>query len=156
MNVHVFRAEGLTEAQLDGLACVLCGVAYPRVSTPVGIIPGRGQVFACDPACPTIPGLRRVSVEELLAQPNPCDPSPDEVLPPSLAWVWRDDCHCETSDQRYAMEHRLTCERPGWYLVGPGTSGEWLGSWPQMARVYAERWIAAHPVGVPAESGGAA
>ncbi|MEU0939868.1 hypothetical protein [Embleya sp. NPDC005971] len=147
MSAYVFRAEGLTETQLDGLACVLCGVSYPRVSTPIGIVPGRGQVFVCDPSCPTIPGVRRLTVAELLVQPDPCDPSPDEVAPAGVAWAWRDSCHCKTTDDAYEIEHRLSCARPGWYLVGPGAEGgEWLGSWQAMAQVFAERWIAAHAV----------
>lgn len=35
----------LTDAQLDGLACVVCG-SFDRPMVPVGVGP-RGQLFAC-------------------------------------------------------------------------------------------------------------
>lgn len=38
--------EHLTNAQLDGLACVVCGAQYTE-SVPVGAGPGGGQLFAC-------------------------------------------------------------------------------------------------------------
>ncbi|MEV4180151.1 hypothetical protein AB0J28_01730, partial [Streptosporangium canum] len=41
----------LTDAQLDGIACVRCGATNPPM-VPTGHGP-RGQMFACSPACPT-------------------------------------------------------------------------------------------------------
>lgn len=49
-----FAAEALTKAQLDGFACVFCGVEALRMFV-VGLVAGYGQVFACEdhrfPAC---------------------------------------------------------------------------------------------------------
>jgi len=42
----------LTPEQLDGTACVRCGLVDPPVCVPVAIVTGCGQVFACDPQCP--------------------------------------------------------------------------------------------------------
>ncbi len=41
----VFDAGKLTDAQRDGVACVLCGDEYAP-HTPCGVVDG-GQVFAC-------------------------------------------------------------------------------------------------------------
>lgn len=48
---HVVSADGLTADQLDGNACVDCGLKPPPVSVPVGHVPGHGIVFACE-ECP--------------------------------------------------------------------------------------------------------
>ncbi|MFG1949688.1 hypothetical protein [Micromonospora sp. NPDC048830] len=43
-------ARGLTPAQADGFACVVCG-AQSTAMVPVGVLPGVGQVFACATEC---------------------------------------------------------------------------------------------------------
>lgn len=65
MDNTTFNAAALTEAQYDGLACVVCGRDYladPVPHVPVGMVDG-GQVFACTgcidrqaPAVATVPG----------------------------------------------------------------------------------------------------
>ncbi|MFE2866662.1 hypothetical protein [Embleya sp. NPDC059259] len=51
---RVIDPAGLTDDQLDGNACIGCGVLYPSISKPVGHVPGRGLVFVCD-TCPDTP-----------------------------------------------------------------------------------------------------
>jgi len=64
MDNTTFNAAALTEAQHDGLACVVCGRDYladPVPHRPVGVVDG-GQVFACTgcdrqaQAAATVPG----------------------------------------------------------------------------------------------------
>jgi hypothetical protein len=59
--------EGLTQQQLDGMACVECGVDERRVPSmvPAGYVANSGQVFRCADGC------------------APAAPE----LPPSVAWV---------------------------------------------------------------------
>ncbi|OLT40008.1 hypothetical protein BJF85_06610 [Saccharomonospora sp. CUA-673] len=51
---------GLTSAQADGLACVVCGRDYLRASGAVSLLVGRSltgsQVFACEGRCGEVAG----------------------------------------------------------------------------------------------------
>lgn len=51
---------GLTAAQADGLACVVCGRDYLRASGVVSLLVGRSltgsQVFACEGRCGEVAG----------------------------------------------------------------------------------------------------
>ncbi|MFE3197196.1 hypothetical protein [Embleya sp. NPDC059237] len=135
---RLFAADGLTRAQLDGVACVLCGVE-PRVSTPVGRIDGGGQAFACAPACaPVVPGTRVCGQCVGDPQPDPTDPAEDDEPQPHPAWA-------ETGDARWKRTVAgvtwiaegfdegsvwLGSNLAGLYLIGPGefATGRWVGA----------------------------
>jgi len=56
-------AAALTPAQLDGTACVVCGVDYTTTpdlipNVPAGMVDG-GQVFACTTCMPSAAGGTR-------------------------------------------------------------------------------------------------
>ncbi|GLW08406.1 hypothetical protein Misp01_35360 [Microtetraspora sp. NBRC 13810] len=54
-----FDPEGLTGAQRDGDACVVCHKKWPRPRIRVGTLPNRARVFACpdcaEALCPSPP-----------------------------------------------------------------------------------------------------
>jgi hypothetical protein len=58
--------NGLTTAQADGLACVICGLDYLRSpgcsSVPVGRSASGSQVFACISSCAEAPGAESMLI----------------------------------------------------------------------------------------------
>ena len=52
--------SGLTDAQADGLGCVVCGRDYLRAPVSVSLLVGRSltgsQVFACEGRCGELAG----------------------------------------------------------------------------------------------------
>ncbi|MFJ8743451.1 hypothetical protein ACIRL2_29250 [Embleya sp. NPDC127516] len=107
-------AAHMTQAQLDGTACVRCGLADPVCSTPVAVVSGYGQALACSPACP-------------VPQPDPTDPVEDAPQP-HPDWIEVDSFRHERTviGVTWALGHHDETEvRPdeeptcGWFLFGP-------------------------------------
>jgi hypothetical protein len=49
-----FDPDGLTAAQRDGEACVVCHKKWPRPRAHVGRLPDDSRVFACDDCVPAL------------------------------------------------------------------------------------------------------
>lgn len=101
---RVFARAGLTEQQLDGHACVRCGVVFPPVSVPVGYVLASGPVFACDPGCPDTDADRAPVAVVPRPDVDPCDPEP-AALARRFATVWAKDWDRHGQQSRMLLEH---------------------------------------------------